>query len=154
VPTAFTARAGVPTTLILRGKDSGGCARAFTIPELGVQEIAKRDGDTLIDLGTRKEGRLLFSCAMGMQGGAIEFKAGAARSGRAARPVTVIRTRTVGRSTVRLVEAAAAAPVKCRGGGAGSGALPAAVAGQSSGRCDRGRLVRLIRAGQEGVESL
>ncbi|MET8326200.1 sulfite exporter TauE/SafE family protein [Streptomyces sp. NPDC005181] len=77
-PTAFTAKAGVPTTLILRGKDSGGCARAFTIPELGVQEIAKRDGDTNIDLGTRKPGKLLFSCAMGMQGGAINFKAGTA----------------------------------------------------------------------------
>jgi sulfite exporter TauE/SafE len=77
-PTAFTARAGAPTTLILRGKDSGGCARAFTIPELGVQVIAKRDGDIRIDLGTRKPGKLLFSCAMGMQGGAIDFKEGAA----------------------------------------------------------------------------
>ncbi|MEV6734801.1 MULTISPECIES: sulfite exporter TauE/SafE family protein [unclassified Streptomyces] len=54
VPTQFTAKAGVPTTLVLHGKDSGGCARAFTIPELGVQEIVKRDGDTPIDLGTRK----------------------------------------------------------------------------------------------------
>ncbi|WP_331753350.1 sulfite exporter TauE/SafE family protein (plasmid) [Streptomyces sp. NBC_00637] len=75
VPTQFTAKAGVPTTLILRGKDSGGCARAFTIPELGVQEIAKRDGDTNIDLGTRKAGTLRFSCAMGMQTGTIDFKA-------------------------------------------------------------------------------
>ncbi|AWZ08586.1 MULTISPECIES: sulfite exporter TauE/SafE family protein [unclassified Streptomyces] len=74
VPTQFTARAGVPTTLVLHGKDSGGCARAFTIPELGVQEIVKRDGDTEIDLGTRKPGTLRFSCAMGMQTGAIDFK--------------------------------------------------------------------------------
>ncbi|WP_328622146.1 urease accessory protein UreH domain-containing protein [Streptomyces sp. NBC_00354] len=74
LPTQFAAKAGVPTTLVLRGKDSGGCARAFTIPELGVQEIVKRDGDTEIDLGTRKPGMLRFSCAMGMQTGAIEFK--------------------------------------------------------------------------------
>ncbi|WP_328967446.1 urease accessory protein UreH domain-containing protein [Streptomyces sp. NBC_00239] len=73
-PTQFTAKAGVPTTLVLHGKDSGGCARAFTIPELDVQEIVKRDGDTEIDLGTRKPGTLRFSCAMGMQTGAIEFK--------------------------------------------------------------------------------
>ncbi|MBX9395770.1 sulfite exporter TauE/SafE family protein [Streptomyces sp. TRM72054] len=73
VPTQFTAKAGVPTTLVLRGKDSGGCARAFTIPELGVQEIVKRDGDTEVDLGTRKPGTLRFSCAMGMQTGAIDF---------------------------------------------------------------------------------
>ncbi|MFE2938820.1 sulfite exporter TauE/SafE family protein [Streptomyces sp. NPDC059255] len=77
-PTTFTAEAGVPTTLVLRGKDSGGCARAFTIPELGVQEIAERDGDTNIDLGTREPGKLAFSCAMGMQGGTIDFKEGPA----------------------------------------------------------------------------
>ncbi|GAB2956447.1 hypothetical protein GCM10023080_014600 [Streptomyces pseudoechinosporeus] len=74
VPTQFTAKAGVPTTLVLRGKDSGGCARAFTIPELGVQKIVKRDGDTKVDLGTRKPGTLRFSCAMGMQTGTIDFK--------------------------------------------------------------------------------
>ncbi|WP_149830740.1 sulfite exporter TauE/SafE family protein [Streptomyces tailanensis] len=73
-PTSFTAKAGVPTTLVLRGKDSGGCARAFTIPELGVQEIVKRDGDTKVDLGTRKPGALRFSCAMGMQTGQITFQ--------------------------------------------------------------------------------
>ncbi|MBV7700694.1 sulfite exporter TauE/SafE family protein [Streptomyces sp. TRM70350] len=74
VPTQFTAKAGVPTTLVLHGKDSGGCARAFTIPELGVQEIVKRNGDTKVDLGTRKPGTLRFSCAMGMQTGAITFQ--------------------------------------------------------------------------------
>ncbi|MGP3925135.1 urease accessory protein UreH domain-containing protein [Streptomyces sp. 8N616] len=74
VPTQFTAKAGVPTTLVLHGKDSGGCARAFTIPELGVQEIVKRDGDTKVDLGTRKPGTLRFSCAMGMQTGTITFQ--------------------------------------------------------------------------------
>jgi uncharacterized protein len=76
VPTQFTAKAGVPTTLVLHGKDSGGCARAFTIPELGVQEIVKRDGDTTVDLGTRKPGTLRFSCAMGMQTGTIDFQEG------------------------------------------------------------------------------
>ncbi|MCY0950664.1 sulfite exporter TauE/SafE family protein [Streptomyces sp. H27-S2] len=72
--TQFTAKADVPTTLVLHGKDSGGCARAFTIPELGVQEIVKRNGDTTVDLGTRKAGTLRFTCAMGMQTGSIDFK--------------------------------------------------------------------------------
>ncbi|WP_328923354.1 cupredoxin domain-containing protein [Streptomyces sp. NBC_00190] len=63
-----------PGRPVLHGKDSGGCARAFTIPELGVQEIVKRDGDTDVDLGTRKPGTLRFTCAMGMQTGVIEFK--------------------------------------------------------------------------------
>lgn len=72
--TAFTAEAGVPTTLVLRGDDAGGCARAFTIPALGVQEIVERFGDTDVDLGTPKAGQLRFSCAMGMQTGTIDFK--------------------------------------------------------------------------------
>ncbi|MFI6770713.1 sulfite exporter TauE/SafE family protein [Streptomyces sp. NPDC050355] len=72
--TAFTAKAGVPTTLVLHGKDAGGCARAFTIPELGVSEIVERNGDTKVDLGTRKPGTLRFSCAMGMQTGTINFQ--------------------------------------------------------------------------------
>ncbi|GEC06507.1 hypothetical protein SSP24_41620 [Streptomyces spinoverrucosus] len=59
---------------MLHGKDSGGCARAFTVPELGVQEIVKRNGETKVDLGTRKPGNLRFSCAMGMQTGAITFR--------------------------------------------------------------------------------
>jgi sulfite exporter TauE/SafE len=74
VPTEFTATAGVPTTLVLHGPDSGGCARAFTIPALGVEEIVKRDVDTKIDLGTRKAGTLRFSCADGMQTGTIDFQ--------------------------------------------------------------------------------
>ncbi|MFE5480931.1 sulfite exporter TauE/SafE family protein [Streptomyces sp. NPDC056527] len=71
--TAFSAKAGVSTTLVLRGKDAGGCARAFTIPALGVQEIVQQNGDTPIDLGTPKTGKLRFSCAMGMQTGTIDF---------------------------------------------------------------------------------
>ncbi|WP_426362463.1 cupredoxin domain-containing protein [Streptomyces sp. E-08] len=71
--TAFAAEAGVPTKLVLRGKDSGGCARAFTIPALGVREIVKENGGTAIDLSTPTAGKLRFSCAKGMQTGGIDF---------------------------------------------------------------------------------
>ncbi|MFI5520517.1 sulfite exporter TauE/SafE family protein [Streptomyces platensis] len=73
-PHQFTAKAGVPTTLVLHGQGANGCARAFTIPELGVREIVEQDGDTKIDLGKRKPGTLRFSCAMGMKTGAINFQ--------------------------------------------------------------------------------
>lgn len=72
--TAFSAKAGVPTKLVLHGDNAGGCARAFTIPSLGVQKIVKRYGDTDVDLGTPKTGKLRFSCSMGMQTGTINFK--------------------------------------------------------------------------------
>ncbi|MEK2479149.1 sulfite exporter TauE/SafE family protein [Streptomyces noursei] len=77
-PSQFTAKAGVPTTLVLHGQGANGCARAFTIPELGVREIVKQDGDIKIDLGRRKPGTLRFSCASGMQTGAINFQEGKA----------------------------------------------------------------------------
>ncbi|MDI2130156.1 sulfite exporter TauE/SafE family protein [Yinghuangia seranimata] len=76
-PRAFLATAGMPTTL-LHGDDSGGCARAFTIPSRGIQEIVKRNGDTPVDLGTPKPGTLKFSCSMGMATGQITFKEGTA----------------------------------------------------------------------------
>lgn len=75
-PRAFTAKAGVPTKLVLHGKDASGCVRAFTIPSMGVQEIVEQNGDTDVDLGTPKAGKLRFSCAMGMQTGEINFQGG------------------------------------------------------------------------------
>ncbi len=69
---------GAHPPLVLRGADAGGCARAFTIPELGIEEIVKKNGDTRIDLGARRPGKLLFSCAMGIQGGTIDFQRGQA----------------------------------------------------------------------------
>ncbi|MEU9010716.1 hypothetical protein AB0D12_13200 [Streptomyces sp. NPDC048479] len=50
------------------GKDSGGCARAFTILELGVQEIVQRNGDTEVDLGTRKPGKATLITAVERSG--------------------------------------------------------------------------------------
>ncbi|MGH3313006.1 MAG: sulfite exporter TauE/SafE family protein, partial [Streptomyces sp.] len=75
-PTNFSAKAGLPTRLVLHGENAGGCARGFTIPELGVQKIVKENGDTNVNLGTRKPGPLRFSCSMGMQTGTITFQGG------------------------------------------------------------------------------
>lgn len=75
-PAKIVAKAGVPTTLVVRSKDASGCARAFTIPELGIEEFVQENGDLELDLGVRKPGTLRFSCAMGMAGGAIRFTGG------------------------------------------------------------------------------
>ncbi len=76
-PKKITAKAGVPTTLLLHGKDASGCVQAFTIPARGIQQIVEPRQDTTIDLGTPQAGQLRFSCAMGMYGGVITFQAGA-----------------------------------------------------------------------------
>ncbi|MFI9201564.1 sulfite exporter TauE/SafE family protein [Streptomyces sp. NPDC053048] len=78
-PTAITAKAGVPTTLVLHGNGANGCARGFTIPALGVQEIVETDDDTQVDLGTPKAGTLRFTCSMGMVSGNINFQEGGTR---------------------------------------------------------------------------
>lgn len=68
-PAAVIAKAGVPTTLVVATQGTGGCVRAFVIPDLGVQEILPTTGTTGIDLGARKPGTLEYSCGMGMYGG-------------------------------------------------------------------------------------
>ncbi|MFE4632573.1 sulfite exporter TauE/SafE family protein [Streptomyces sp. NPDC056773] len=73
-PAAVTAKAGVPTTLVVATRGTGGCVRAFVIPDLGIQKILPTTGTTGIDLGARQPGTLDYSCGMGMYGGRITFE--------------------------------------------------------------------------------
>ncbi|MGW7098786.1 urease accessory protein UreH domain-containing protein [Streptomyces sp. NPDC054883] len=73
-PAAITATAGVPTTLVVTTSGTGGCVRAFVVPDLGVQKVLPVTGETLIDLGTPKPGSVSFTCGMGMYGGQIRFE--------------------------------------------------------------------------------
>ncbi|MBW0108062.1 sulfite exporter TauE/SafE family protein [Pseudonocardia sp. KRD-182] len=70
-PSAVQARAGVPTTLIVRSEDAQGCVRSFLIPSRGVEEVLPADGETRIDLGVLEPGTLRYSCGMGMYTGTI-----------------------------------------------------------------------------------
>ncbi|MFI5618658.1 sulfite exporter TauE/SafE family protein [Streptomyces sp. NPDC051567] len=72
-PAAALATAGVPTTLVIDTKGSGGCIRAFVVPDLGVQKILPVTGRTTVDLGTPGPGTLSYMCSMGMYGGQITF---------------------------------------------------------------------------------
>lgn len=67
--------AGLPTTLIVRSDRAQGCVRAFVIPSLGVEKVLPVNGDTSIDLGVLKPGKLAYSCGMGMYTGKITIKA-------------------------------------------------------------------------------
>jgi sulfite exporter TauE/SafE len=71
VPDELEARAGVPTTLIVRSQNARGCVRSFIIPHLNVDEVLPVQGDTRIDLGTLEPGILRYSCGMGMYTGMI-----------------------------------------------------------------------------------
>ena len=70
-PETLAARAGVPTTLVVRAKGARGCVRAFVIPSMNRQWTLPVNGDVRIDLGVLPVGDLLYSCAMGMYSGQI-----------------------------------------------------------------------------------
>lgn len=70
-PATVQARAGIPTTLIVRSDNAQGCVRSFIIPSLGVDRILPVNGNTTINLGTLQPGQLTYSCGMGMYTGTI-----------------------------------------------------------------------------------
>ncbi|QXJ26059.1 sulfite exporter TauE/SafE family protein [Actinomadura graeca] len=73
-PALVTARAGVPTVLVLKTRGTRGHTRAFTLPARGKDVILPVDGDTRIDLGVPHAGRMRFVCASGHYPGAITFR--------------------------------------------------------------------------------
>jgi len=73
-PALLSARAGVPTVLVLSTSGTTGCTRAFTLPRRGTSLLLPESGRTRIDLGTPPPGRLGFVCAAGHYPGSITFR--------------------------------------------------------------------------------
>ncbi len=74
-PATVSAKAGVPTTLVIATDRTGGCIRSFVIPSMDKQLILEPTGEARIDLGTPKVGTLKYSCGMGMYSGRVVFEA-------------------------------------------------------------------------------
>lgn len=72
-PDEVRARAGLPTTLIVRSDNANGCVRSFLIPARNTDAVLPVNGDTQIDLGVLAPGPLHYSCGMGMYTGTITF---------------------------------------------------------------------------------
>ncbi|MFC5187739.1 urease accessory protein UreH domain-containing protein [Actinomadura harenae] len=73
-PAALTARAGVHTVLVLRTSNTHGHTRAFTIPGRNQDVVLPVTGDTRVDLGVPKAGRMRYVCASGHSPGEITFR--------------------------------------------------------------------------------
>lgn len=58
-----------PVRLSLITNNTGGCARAFTIPQLNISKILPPTGREVIEFIPQKAGRLAYSCSMGMYTG-------------------------------------------------------------------------------------
>jgi plastocyanin domain-containing protein len=71
-PSRVAVRAGIPTRLTLRTKGLKACTNGFVIPSAGIERTLPETGDTVIDLGALKPGRIDYVCSVGMYRGMIE----------------------------------------------------------------------------------
>ncbi len=71
-PSSLKARAGTPVQLVLRTDNTMGCTRSIVVPKLNLEESLPETGETVLDLGTLKPGKLRFTCGMGMYSGSIQ----------------------------------------------------------------------------------
>ena len=72
-PSVLTAKAGVPTELLVTATKSAGCTRTIVLRSFGIQKNLSTK-ETTIPLGTLKPGTYKFVCGMGMYSGSIKVE--------------------------------------------------------------------------------
>lgn len=72
-PQNITLRKGVKTRVILNTNNTGGCARAFSIPSLRLSRILPETGTEILEFTPTKLGPLVFACSMGMYTGVFNI---------------------------------------------------------------------------------
>lgn len=71
-PNYIRVKKGLPVTLTLTSHDAYSCASAFRIPSLGISKNLKPNDSQLVTFTPTQEGKIAFSCSMGMYRGVIE----------------------------------------------------------------------------------
>lgn len=72
-PRVSTAKAGIPTKLIVKTNGTYDCSASLVIHSVGFRKILPQTGETEIDLGTPKAGPFQGVCGMGMYSFQINF---------------------------------------------------------------------------------
>lgn len=73
-PKVSSAKAGIPTKLIVKTDGTYDCSASLVIRSIGFQKILAQTGEEVIDLGTPKAGQPLQGlCGMGMYSFAVNF---------------------------------------------------------------------------------
>lgn len=73
-PKVTTAKAGIPTKLIVKTDGTYDCSASLVIRSVGFQKILAQTGEEFIELGTPKVGQSLQGlCSMGMYSFSINF---------------------------------------------------------------------------------
>lgn len=70
-PRSFTVKNNQEVTLTINSQNNRTCARAFTIPALGISRLLPVNGAEEIKFTPTHSGRIAFSCSMGMYTGVI-----------------------------------------------------------------------------------
>lgn len=74
-PRVSTAKAGIPTKLIVKTNGTYDCSAALSIKSVGFQKILARTGEETIDLGTPVAGTPIRGvCGMGMYNFVVNFE--------------------------------------------------------------------------------
>lgn len=73
-PMKVTAKAGMPTTLRVTTKGTFDCSASIRVPSMDISEALPPTGETDIDLGIPKSGKLAGTCGMGMYPFEIDFQ--------------------------------------------------------------------------------
>lgn len=73
-PKVSTAKAGIPTKLIVKTDSTYDCSAALVIRSISYQKILPQTGEEVIDLGIPQAGTLQGLCSMGMYNFAVNFK--------------------------------------------------------------------------------
>ncbi len=73
-PEMSTAKAGIPTKLIVKTNGTYDCSSSLVIRSIGYQKILAQTGEEVIDIGTPKAGEPLQGvCGMGMYNFSVNF---------------------------------------------------------------------------------
>jgi uncharacterized protein len=74
-PRVSTAKAGIPTKLIVKTNGTYDCSAALRIGSVGFQKVLQNTGEEIIDLGTQQSGTPVRGvCGMGMYNFVVNFE--------------------------------------------------------------------------------
>ena len=73
-PKVSSAKAGIPTKLVMNTRGTYDCSSALVIKSISYQNILPQNGSTEIDIGTGKAGETIQGlCSMGMYNFTVKF---------------------------------------------------------------------------------
>lgn len=73
-PRMSIAKSGIPTKLVVKTNGTYDCSSSLVIRSLGYRKILPNTGETVIDVGTPKQGEVLQgTCSMGMYNFQVTF---------------------------------------------------------------------------------